>query len=374
MSFIHIGRVNKTSKSRWDDRAKNNLHSTALVLTESIYKVTYDQVSFSIKKDFFAEMNRLGGQSLKQQRFPPYVYYSVFATTALGATLYYMYLDEVPVTKRRRWIATTPEAERRLGDQEYHKLLHAYREDLLPKSHRASETVHRVGSRLADASFQFAKENNIPVTQRPYTFHVIRSDMANAFALPGQHVFVFTGIFRFVRNEDDLAAILSHEIAHCLVRHSGEKISGSILFTLLGQLALVIDPSGALFYFLSPATKLLRELPNSRQQEMEADQIGVQLAAEACFDPRAAKRVFSAMNSEGGAAGPPEFLSTHPSHSSRIAKFDAWLPSAMNIYEGDTGTRCYGLRRQMSVARQHAARQAALREVKRAETKMHSYR
>jgi hypothetical protein len=226
------------------------------------------------------------------------------------------------------------------------------------------ETVQRVGSRIAQASLDFAAHNHLAtISRHPYTYTVVRSDTANAFVLPGNHVFVMTGLFKYVRDEDELAAVLGHEAAHNLARHAGEKVSGFYVVNLLARLSLIVDPSGVLFTVLMPAASLFRELPNSRTQETEADQIGIHLAAHACYDPRAAKRVFANMNAgaEGKSIG-PEFLSTHPSHDKRLSNFDLWLPDAMREFESDFGGRCRDIRRDMGLARQEAARQAALRE------------
>lgn len=293
---------------------------------------------------------------------PAYIWVGLGGTTALLLTTYYTYLDEVPFTNRKRWIATSPQWESRLGDEEYRKLVAANKINILPPNHRASATVQRVGERIAEASKTFCAQHNLPDSHnKPYTYTIIRSEMANAFVLPGNHVFVMTGLFRYIKNEDELAAVLGHETAHNLARHAGEKISGSLVVNLLARLSLLIDPSGVIFTFLLPAANLFRELPNSRQQEMEADQIGVHLAAEACFDPRAAPRVFQALK-EGDSLGAPEFLSTHPSHDRRIAKFKDYMPEAVKKFEGDFGDRCTRIRQAMSEARRVAALQAQARE------------
>jgi metalloendopeptidase OMA1, mitochondrial len=309
---------------------------------------------------------------------PPYIFVGVGATSLVCASCYYAFLDEAPLTKRKRWIATSPEWERQLGDQEYQHLLKSFRKQqgggnnnnniMLPPNHRACITVQRVGSRIAQAALVLAKKYNLQhyaASDIPYTYTVVRSDMANAFVLPGNHVFVMTGLFRYVRNEDELAAVLGHEVAHNLARHAGEKVSSSVVINVLARLSLLFDPSGVVFTILLPAASLFRELPNSRTQEMEADQIGIHLAAEACYDPRAAKTVFAAMKADADAPGrhsggaskhaPPEFLSTHPSHDSRISNFDAWLPEAMSRFEGDYGGRCATARRAMAQARADAA-------------------
>jgi predicted Zn-dependent protease len=292
---------------------------------------------------------------------PPYIWASVGGTTLLIGYGYFAFIDEAPLTKRRRWIATSPELERQLGDQEYRELVRRFRRDVLPPQHRASRTLERVGRRIADASFRFAAENRVGTfsPEVPFTYTVVRNDMANAFVLPGNHVFLFTGLFKYCRTEDDLAVVIGHEVAHNVARHAGEKLSGSFVINILARLSLIVDPSGFLLMFMIPAASILSELPNSRTQEMEADQIGVLLAAEACYDPRAAKRVFSNMKAGMEGGSPPEFLSTHPSHDTRISNFDKYMPAAMRVFEGDTGERCRAVRRHMELARMAAAQEAA---------------
>jgi predicted Zn-dependent protease len=302
---------------------------------------------------------------------PYYVWVPALGVTGLVGYAYFAFLDEVPISHRKRWIATSPRWERSLGDHEYNNLLTEFKRkgQILPPDHRASVTVKRVGTRIAKAAAKFASKHDMTnMSNSPYTYTVVRSDMANAFVLPNNHVFVFTGLFRYIQNEDDLAAVMGHEMAHNLARHAGERMSGGIVVNLLARLSLLIDPSGAIFTVFLPAAQLFRELPHSRTQETEADQIGVYLAAEACYDPRAAKRVFAAMKDGSKEIGgaPPEFLSTHPSHERRISNFDQWLPDAMKIYDGDAfgdGERCRQVREQMKKARKHAAIQAFMREL-----------
>ena len=307
--------------------------------------------------------------NLKKQRneIPSYIWVIMGGCiTTLGIT-YYAYSDVVPITRRRRWIVTSPNWERHMGDQEYRNLIEQFRGNILPQTHRASATVHRVGQRIATASVEFAKHHNFASNsvittniEKPYTFTVVRSEMANAFVLPGNHVFVFTGIFRFVQNEDELAIILGHEMAHNLARHVGEKMSGSFVFSLLARLSLLFDSSGLVMTLLLPTMTLIRELPNSRSLEIEADHIGILLAAEACYDPRAATKVFAAMQQgESSNSQPPEFLSTHPSHHTRLEKFDEWTPHALERYNAID--RCGDVREKMKRARTHAAVTAAQR-------------
>jgi predicted Zn-dependent protease len=274
---------------------------------------------------------------------------------------YYAFLEEAPLTKRKRWIATDPQFERSLGDQQYKNLLHQFRGQILPPNHPASRTVQRVGSRIAKASQVFAQQHpHTNISPSPYTYTVVRSDMANAFVLPNNHVFVLTGLFKYVRDEDELAAVLGHETAHNLARHAGERMSGGIIMNIFARMTLLLDPTGVLAALMLPAAALLHTLPNSREAEIEADQIGVYLAAEACYDPRAAKRVFQAMR-DGTRGAPPEFMSTHPSHDTRIQNFDQWIPDAMKTYDSDMGDRCRQVREDMAQARIYEAQLAQAR-------------
>jgi len=125
-------------------------------------------------------------------RLPPYLMVTAGGTTLLFGYCYYRFLDVVPFTNRKRWIATSPEWESHLGHAEYRKLLAQFRSDVLPPSHRATMTVERVGARIAAASSQFAQQNGLPHASNPFTYTVVRSDMANAFVLPGNHIFVMT--------------------------------------------------------------------------------------------------------------------------------------------------------------------------------------
>lgn len=264
------------------------------------------------------------------------------------------------------------EWEKRLGDQEYHRLLKYHQNDILPPNHRASVTVRRVGKRIAAAADAFTQKTSPSNgTDRGYTYTVVRSETPNAFVLPNNHVFVLTGLFRHVRSEDELAAVLGHEMAHNVARHAGERMSGNLIVRILARAMLLLDPSGWLYMLFMPAATLLHELPHSREHEIEADYIGIHLAAEACYDPRAAKRVFEGMKLEhecGGGGGvegksqPAEFVSTHPSYDTRISNFDMWMHDAMAKFRTDGGLKCEKVRKDMMAARRHAANIATFRE------------
>lgn len=308
-----------------------------------------------------------GGRQRSSQRIPAYVF---VPGAIVGGSFVYCYVacrDEAPLTKRSRIIATSPAFEREMGDRNYQQLLKQYRRDILPPDHRASVTVKRVGQRIVAAAERFA-DKNIPPSYEvkkgaPFTYTVVKSDQANAFVLPGNHVFVLTGLFKFATNEDELAGVLGHEVAHNLARHAGERMSSGFFLDMIARLSFLVDPTGGLYlFFIGPASALLHQLPNSREAEIEADEIGIHLAADACYDPRAAKRVFSAMKSDSGDKMPPEFISTHPSYDTRLTKFDEWMPEALAEFNADGGMKCRRVREEMQRARRHAAEMAARRD------------
>lgn len=323
-------------------------------------------------------------------------------TSAASIYAYRSCLDDVPYTNRRRLLVTSTEFEAKLGREQYDALLEEHRGGILHESHRASVTVKRVGSRIASAAERCKREWTArananssedddvrggggessstpppppPPPIPPYTYTVIRSPKANAFVLPGNHVFVLTGLFRYVRDEDDLASVLGHEMAHNLARHAGERMSESVFLAILRRLSLFVDPSGMLLLaFVIPAEALLWTLPHSRMHEMEADRIGMILAGEACYDPHAAGRVFSRMREDeehenGGKNGdddrrggggssrppPPEWISTHPGYETRLSQIDRWMPDALERFELDGGDRCRSIREEMKRARRLAA-------------------
>lgn len=165
------------------------------------------------------------------------------------------------------------------------------------------------------------------------------NDSPNAFALPGGKVGVYTGIFKAARNQDQLAAVIAHEVGHVVARHHDERITrqygaqaglgivGAIVGSQYG--ANAAQTAQQLGGAALQATFLL---PNSRTQETEADIVGQQLMAEAGFDPREAVSLWQNMISAGGSQG-PEWLSTHPNPQSRIAELGARAASLVPVYE-----------------------------------------
>ncbi len=172
----------------------------------------------------------------------------------------------------------------------------------------------------------------------PSRWEVVLFDdpQANAFALPGNKIGVYTGLLKYARNQHQLAAVMGHELAHVIAGHSNERVSSqlatqtglSIAGAILG--ASGNDPENALIMAgIGLGVQYGIILPFSRSHESEADLIGLDLMASSGFDPEQSITLWQNMSKAGEA--PPEFLSTHPSNKTRIAQLSERLPKARRL-------------------------------------------
>ena len=204
---------------------------------------------------------------------------------------------------------------------------------LLPPNHPGSLAVRRVGSRIAAIASDGAGGGyHAHMQGLKWEFSVINSPEVNAFVVPGGKVVVYTGLLQLLKTEDELAAVIAHEAGHVVARHVAERLTQGSVIELLRCIAYwafgIPIPSG-------PLTAVFF-LPNSRQAETEADVIGLQLAARACYDPAAAAVVFRKLGEEEAKHGGnaiPKMLRTHPVTSDRIKKINEMLPKAQLLRE-----------------------------------------
>ncbi|MCK5889018.1 MAG: M48 family metallopeptidase [Methylococcales bacterium] len=167
---------------------------------------------------------------------------------------------------------------------------------------------------------------------------VFEDESLNAFALPGNKIGVHTGLIELVDNEHQLAAVIGHEVGHVLARHGNERMSQkSAVNTGVSLVTAVSAPTSALGQLAVGALGLGAQygilLPFSRTHESEADIIGMDLMAKAGFDPRQSVNLWQKM--AGASKGPAtsEFMSTHPSHDTRISELSEHMPKAMKFYQ-----------------------------------------
>ena len=166
---------------------------------------------------------------------------------------------------------------------------------------------------------------------------VFEEDSPNAFALPGRKIGVHTGLLKVARNQSQLATVVGHEVAHVLANHGNERMSTAYAAQSSLGLAQVLagEPSPQkqqIFALLGVGAQVGVLLPFSRTQESEADLLGLDLMAKAGFDPRQSVELWRNMAAAGGGQ-PSEWLSTHPSHETRINELQERIPQTMGLYE-----------------------------------------
>ena len=167
---------------------------------------------------------------------------------------------------------------------------------------------------------------------------VFKDDSANAFALPGRKIGVNTGLLKVAENQHQLATVIGHEVAHVLAQHSNERVSQKFAVEQgLGLINAIASPQTGtgqtLMGLLGVGAQYGVLLPYGRIQESEADTLGLDLMAKAGFDPRESVKLWVNMG-RANKGQPPEFLSTHPSHSTRISDLNARIPAALNLQRG----------------------------------------
>jgi predicted Zn-dependent protease len=163
---------------------------------------------------------------------------------------------------------------------------------------------------------------------------LINSPILNATCAPGGKITFYTGIIDQLKlNDDEVAAIMGHEIAHALREHGRERLSQAMAQSTITSIALAAAGGyGVQINAANQVEQYVLVLPNSRQHESEADAIGVELAARAGYNPRAAISVWQKMMKATQGKNPPEFLSTHPSGETRIEQLSALMPAVEPLY------------------------------------------
>lgn len=170
--------------------------------------------------------------------------------------------------------------------------------------------------------------------QWPWEVHVLNSSEVNAWCMPGGKIAVYSGMINKLKLTDaELAAVIGHEMAHALREHSREQVSQQMAAGIGLSVLSALTGSAATSDLGSKLTEVMFTLPNSRTHETEADRMGVELAARAGYDPRAAVTLWQKMGSLSAGSAPPEFLSTHPSAASRTADLTQIAEQMMPLYQ-----------------------------------------
>ncbi|EWH01575.1 M48 family metallopeptidase [Halomonas sp. BC04] len=205
-----------------------------------------------------------------------------------------------------------------------------YEQDLPP----AGQAEQRYAQCIANALVAVLPERE---RNQDWQIRVFESEQANAFALPGGYMGINTGLLRVARNQDQVAAVVGHEIGHVLARHANERVSTQmstqLAMSVLSTAAGLQGPGGEqLMGALGLGAQYGILLPFSRRHETEADIIGLRVMADAGFDPRASLELWDNMSAAGGAR-PPAWMSTHPSHGQRTQVLHQEMDGALARFE-----------------------------------------
>jgi len=208
----------------------------------------------------------------------------------------------------------------------------AQKKNILITSGPQYERLKTIANRLIPQTAVFRDDTH----SWNWGLQLIDSPLVNATCAPGGRITFYSGIINKLNlTDDEIAAIMGHEIAHAVREHGRERVSQAMAQNVIANVALAAAGAGSA-QSIDAANQIMQYvlvLPNSRQNETEADAIGLEIAARGGYDPRAAITLWEKMSKESKGKNPPEFLSTHPSNENRIKELSALMPRVMPLYE-----------------------------------------
>lgn len=237
----------------------------------------------------------------------------------------------VPLTGRRQINLVSDAQVVAVSEQQYRSFI-----SQAPKSRDMAQTerTREMGKRIASATEQYLRSigHTEDIRYFRWEFNLIASNQVNAFCMPGGKIVVYEGILPVARTDDELATVIAHEVAHAVAKHSNERLSQAILRQYGGQaLGQILSGSSAgaqvvgnILY--NVGGKLIFELPYSRKQDYEADQIGLYLMALAGYDYHNAPNLWVKMASRSGGGNQSEVISSHPNDQNRIRAIREEIP------------------------------------------------
>lgn len=259
-------------------------------------------------------------------------------TLIIAIIMLFTACSTVPITGRRQ-VSMLPEGL--LGEMaaaNYQGFMNEH--TVVPSSDPRAQMVQRSGQKISGAVVNYLRDTGQArrVQEFNWEFKLVESDQVNAWAMPGGKIAIYTGILPLTRDENGLAVVMSHEIAHAVARHGNERMSQQLLLTM-GAVSLDValrekpEQTRDLFLLAYGVGGTLGSLAYSRQHEYEADALGMIFMAMAGYDPSHAITFWERMLELSGGAQVPEFLSTHPTNKSRINAAKKFLPEAMTYYK-----------------------------------------
>jgi predicted Zn-dependent protease len=242
----------------------------------------------------------------------------------------------VPMTGRKQLSLVSDAEMNAMSFQQYQQVIN---ESTLSDDAEAVAMVKRVGANIQKAVEDYFEKEGASRHLEGYAweFNLIESDQVNAWCMPGGKVAFYTGILPICQDEDGVAVVMGHEIAHAIAEHGGERMSHQLAVQMGGMAlseAVKSQPEQTRQLYMGAfavGAHYGAMLPYSRKHESEADHMGLNMMAMAGYDPRKAPAFWERMAAAGGAA-PPEFVSTHPSDETRIRELNERMPEAMEFY------------------------------------------
>jgi predicted Zn-dependent protease len=244
---------------------------------------------------------------------------------------------KVPLTGRRQLKLLPTGQMSEMSAQSYQEFLS--QNDPLPASHPSSQRLQRIGEKIAASVEKFLADNGYKdrLDEFDWKFNVVPDETVNAWCMPGGRVVFYTGILPICDDDNGIAVVMGHEIAHAVARHGNERMSQAMGIQAAGMTlgALVSEKPELTQQLLLQAYGVgsqLGSLAFSREHESEADKLGLVFMAMAGYDPRGAPEFWKRMQEASGGGAPPEFMSTHPSHDTRIEDLNAYMEEALKYY------------------------------------------
>lgn len=246
---------------------------------------------------------------------------STVQTTAPGA---------VGVDRKQQMLVSEEQVEQGAAEAYAQEVQKARKAGKLDTDRALTARVRNIAQHLIPATRTFRSD----AVRWNWEVHTLQTDELNAYAMPGGKIMVYSGLANKLNLSDaELAAVIGHEIGHALREHSRERISRAYAQQLaLAGVAVVTGAGQQALDLANMVASVTFQLPHSREQESEADEIGLELMARGGYDPHAAVSVWKKMIA-AEQSSPPEFLSTHPSPTSRIADLERLVPKVMPLYK-----------------------------------------
>lgn len=244
-----------------------------------------------------------------------------------------------PITGRSSLQLASTQELNTMALQQYQQTL---KEAKVIRGTAQAEMVQRVGSRIAQAAERYYASigRSADLANYRWEFNLLQDPQVNAWCMPGGKVAVYSGLMPIAKDDTGLAVVLGHEISHALAGHGNERISQAMIAQYGGAILGSSISNGQwskIFQQAYPLGAQVALLKYGRNQELEADEMGLYLMAMAGYDPREAQPFWQRMEASSKGNTPPEFLSTHPNPGTRRADLETHMAKALEYYKAAGG-------------------------------------